>query len=275
MGYPPKRADAGISALFAVLLFIIYGANHAAGSEAASTGLLDGKVFLVEKGEKGEEADGKDTYIFRDGMFRSVNYEKDHGFIEGAYKASQQGDIITFAADTESETQGRIHWEGTVGGDRIDVRYTWTGKKPKWYQSAPEPTEHWARLVTAWPTEDPGPPEGRSPSNLLDGRTFIVSGGAKGKKEVDHHDDYLVFQDGLFVSSHCMSLVHFRASSYSVTPKGDGIRFRSTTTSPTHGTMTWDGTIRGNVIDATTHWVEKRWYWTIDRAYWWKGQLLE
>jgi hypothetical protein len=137
-------------------LFLACMAQTAAAAEGETKGALDGEVFLVEKGELGKPSDGKDTYIFRE-------------FIEGAYKASQQGDIITFAADTESETQGRIHWEGTVGGDRIDVRYTWTGKKPKWYQSAPKPTEHWARLVTAWPTEDPGPPEGRSPSNLLDG----------------------------------------------------------------------------------------------------------
>lgn len=39
--------------------------------------------------------------------------------------------------------------------------------------------------------------------------------------------------------------------------------------------MTWDGTIRGNVMDATMRWVQKRWYWNIDRVYWFKGQLLE
>jgi hypothetical protein len=256
------------------ILFLACLAQTAAAASEETKGALDGAIFLVEKGEKGQPSDGKDTYIFRDGMFRSVNYEKDYEFAEGTYTATRNGDTITFAADTGSDSQGWIQWEGAVRENRIDVHYTWTGKKQKWYQSNPGVTEHWARSVTEWATEDPGPPEGGSVSNLLDGKTFFVSGGAKGK-EADHYGDYLVFQDGLFVSSHCMGLVHFRASTYSATPEGDGIRFRSTTTSPTHGTMTWDGTIRGNVIDATTRWVQKRWYWTIDRAYWWKGQPLE
>ena len=56
---------------------------------------------------------------------------------------------------------------------------------------------------------------------------------------------------------------------------GDGIRFRAETTSPKHGTMIWEGTIRGNVLDATARWIHKRWYWTIDRVYWFKGRVLE
>jgi hypothetical protein len=79
----------------------------------------------------------------------------------------------------------------------------------------------------------------------------------------------------MFVSSHCMGGFDFRATTYSAIPLGDEIRFRSATTSPTHGTMTWDGTIRGNVMEATMRWVQKRWYWSIDRVYWWKGRLLE
>jgi hypothetical protein len=275
MGYPSKRPGAGIPLAFAVLLFILHGVSPAAaGTEGASAGLLDGKVFLVETGESGRKAKGKDTYIFRGGEFHSANHEKEYGFAEGAYTATQQGDGITFAVDIASEYQGKIHWEGTVREDRIDARYTWTGRKPKWYQSTQKPTEHWARSVTGWATEEPGLPEGRSPSNLLDGKTFLVSGGAKGKV-ADHHGDYLVFQDGIFVSSDCMAGFGFRASTYATTPLGDGIRFRSATTSPTHGTMTWDGTIRGTVMEATMRWVQKRWYWTIDRTYWFKGRVLE
>ena len=169
------RTGPGIPVFLAALLFVLYGVSPAdAGAQGASAGVLDGKVFLVEKGENGKKADGKDTYIFLAGMFRSANYEKDPGFPEGAYTASQKGDAITFSAALTNSSHGTLHWEGTVQGGRIEARYTWTARKPKWYRSTPMTTEHWAKSVTAWATEDPGPPGGAPPSNLLDGKTYSV-----------------------------------------------------------------------------------------------------
>ena len=252
----------------------VFWMDPAAAADGETTGALDGEVFLVEKGEVGKPSDGKDTYIFRDGKFRSTHFEKHYGFEEGAYTSTKKGEAITFAADIRSTSNGTIHWEGTVESDEIDVRYTWTDRKPKWYKATPKTTKHWARSVTAWATEDPGPPGGGSTSRLLNGKTFHVKSGEQGK-EASHHDDYLVFRDGTFVSSDCGELLNFRESTYSVTTEGDGIRFRAQSTSPTHGTMVWDGTVRGDVMDATARWIDKRWYWTIDRMYWFKGQLLE
>jgi hypothetical protein len=103
---------------------------------------------------------------------------------------------------------------------------------------------------------------------------FLVKSGEQGK-EASHHDDYLIFRDGTFVSSDCATVLDFRESTYSATTQGDGIRFRAQATSTTHGTMIWDGTVRGGVMDATARWIDKRWYWTIDRMYWFKGQRLE
>jgi hypothetical protein len=242
----------------------------------AADGALDGEVFLVEKGEVGKPSDGKVTLIFHGGKLRSRYFEKEYGFEPGSYTATKKEDAITFAADIRSKFNGVIHWEGMVRGDKIDIRYTWTGRKPKWYQANPNPktTQHWARSVTTWPTEDPGPPGGGLLSHLLDDKTFLVKSGEEGK-EASHHNDYLIFRDGMFVSSDCGELLDFRESTYSATTQGDGIRFRAQSTSPTHGTMIWDGTVRGNVMDATARWIDKRWYWTIDRMYWFKGHLLE
>jgi hypothetical protein len=255
---------------------LLFGMHPIFAAEGDTAGALDGKVFLVEKGEAGKPSDGKDTYIFRDGKFRTRYFEKEFGFETGPYTSTKKEDIVTFAADTKGRSNGTIHWEGTIKGDEIEVRYTWTGRKPRWYQSSPNPktTEHWARSVTAWPTEDPGPPGGGSISHLLDGRTYLVKSGEEGK-EASHHDDYLIFRDGMFVSSDCAELLDFRESAYSATTQGDGIRFRAQSTSPTHGTMIWDGTVRGDVMDATARWIDERWYWTIDRMYWFRGQLLE
>jgi hypothetical protein len=261
--------------LLVASLCLVCGAIPTAEAKSGAKGYLDGKVFLVEKGEMGNTSDGKDTYIFRDGKFRSSYFEKQYGFKAGAYTSAKKGDIVTFAVDIRSKSQGTIHLEGTIEGEEIDVRYTWKGKQPRWYQAKkPNPSEHWARSVTTWATEDPGPPGGGSPSHLLDGKAFLVKSGQQGN-EVSHHDDYLIFRDGMFVSSDCVELLDYRESTYSATTQGEGIRFRAETTSPTHGTMIWDGTVRGDVIDATARWIDKRWYWTIDRMYWFRGKLLE
>jgi hypothetical protein len=253
---------------------LVFGIHPAGAVEGETIGALDGEVFLVEKGEVGKPSDGKDTYIFRDGKFRSRYFEKEYGFEAGAYTSTKKGNAITFAADIRSKSNGTIHWEGTVKVDGIAVRYTWTGRKPKWYQAKPKPSEYWARSVTTWATEDPGPPGGGPISHLLDGKTFLVKSGAQGKG-FSHHDDYLIFRNGMFVSSVCVELLDYRESTYSATTEGDGIRFRAETTSPTHGTMIWDGTVQGNVMDATARWIDKRWYWTFDRMYWFKGQQLD
>jgi len=239
---------------------------------ASNRGLLDGRVFVVERGEAGKQADGKDTLIFRKGRFLSASCEKGHGFGDGAYTSSERGGDILFSADIRSDTGGTIHWEGTVLGDRIDVRYTWAGK-PKWYRSNPGPTEHWARSVTEWGMKDPGPPGGGAGSHLLDGKTFHVKAGEKWKGA--DHDDYLIFQDGMFTSSGCVESWNFRNASYSATAEGGGIRFRAQLVSTTHGTLTWEGTVLGDAVDATARWVHEKWYWTIDRKYWYRGSRAE
>jgi len=256
-------------------LFLVCGPIFTAEAKISEKGYLDGRVFLVEKGEIGKSTDGKDTYIFREGKFRSNYFGRKYKFEVGSYRSKKKGNIITFVADILSKSRGTIHLEGTVEVDQIDVRYTWKGKRPKWYQAkSKDPSEHWARSVTTWASEDPGPPGGGQTSNLLDGKTFLVKSGEHGKKAY-HHADYLIFRDGTFVSTNCGELTDFRESTYSATTERDGIRFRAETTSPTHGTMIWDGTLRGDVMDASARWIDKRWYWTVDRMYWFRGKLLE
>ncbi len=253
-----------------LLLVLACMAQAGAEAEGSAKEVLDGKVFVVETGRKGKQTSGKDTILFRDGRFLSTIREKWDGFEPVPYTAATNGDTVAFAADSVSRTRGTMHWEGTVQGDRIDVRFTWADT-PRWYQSTPIPTEYWAKGEEV---KKPGgaPGEGTGASILLDGKTFFVRAGEKGKKA--DHDDYLIFRDGMFVSSGCVEQ-NFGTSAYSADTDGGGVRFRAQTTSPTHGTMIWDGTVRGDVMDATARWIDKRWYWTIDRIYSFKGQLLE
>jgi hypothetical protein len=39
--------------------------------------------------------------------------------------------------------------------------------------------------------------------------------------------------------------------------------------------MYWSGTVRGDEIEGSIIWVNKRWYWTFEKELWFKGQLVE
>lgn len=257
-------------AAFPILVFVM----RPVAAEGKTEGSLDGEVFFVERGETGKPPSGKDVYIFRNGKFHSLHFEREYGFEAGSYTEKNKGETIEFEAEIQDKINGSVHWEGTVEGEEIDVRYTWNGKQPKWYQARSKPSDYWARSVTNWTTADPGPPGGGSISHLLDGKIFLVQSGEQGK-DASHHDDYLIFRDGQFTSSDCAVVLDFRESTYSATTEGDGIRFRAQSTSPAHGTMIWDGIVRGDDMNATARWIHERWYWTIDRMYWFKGKLLE
>lgn len=240
---------------------------------SAGQGPLDGKVFIVENGSKGGKAGGRDVYLFSNGTFRSTIRDKWDGFREGAYTSTNNEDnnedAITFAADTKSGSRGTIRWEGTVRGGEIDVRYTWADA-PKWYSRDPK-REYWARGKEV-KSPAGASVRGTGTSALLDGQTFFVRTGEKGKPA--DHDDYMIFRDGMFVSSGCVEQ-DFGKSPYSAAAEGNGIRFRAETRSSTHGTMYWGGIVRGDVMEATARWVHDRWYWKIDRQYWYRGGPAE
>jgi len=133
----------GMYLLMGIFLLLAWGGSPAIGGEGSASGVLDGKTFLVEQGEKGKAAKGTDTLIFNNGKFRSAGCDK-YGFGEGVYTTTAEGDTVRFVAETTSESKGKMHWEGTVRGDKIDVNYVWTDKS-HWYKPNPKPLEKWAK----------------------------------------------------------------------------------------------------------------------------------
>lgn len=92
----------------------------------------------------------------------------------------------------------------------------------------------------------------------LDGRTFSVESGEKGKPAKDK--DTIRFRDGNFHSTGC-DRYGFGDGPYTATMEGGAIRFEAVTTSPTKGTMTWRGTVQGDRIDVAYVWVDSsHWY---------------
>jgi len=106
--------------------------------------------------------------------------------------------------------------------------------------------------------------------SLLDGKTFVTQSGEKGKQA--SNKDTIVFRDGRFLSEGC-SPFGFKDAPYQTTVDGAAIRFHTETHSPTHGTMVWDGTVKDNAIEAVSVWTRERWYWKINKEYWYRGQL--
>ena len=102
----------------------------------------------------------------------------------------------------------------------------------------------------------------------LDGLRFAGMTGEKGKG--DHHPDTITFKDGVFRSLDCEEW-GFGAAPYTVEKKGDALHFTSTLLSPKRGRLEWKGTIVGGKATATFRWKHERWYWNIDREYWFEG----
>ena len=107
----------------------------------------------------------------------------------------------------------------------------------------------------------------------LDGKTFVVETGEKGKSGGDK--DTLTFKDGNFRSAGC-DQYGFGDGAYTSSVQGDSIQFEAVTTSPTKGKMTWKGTVTGDKIEVAYVWVDaSHWYKPNPKPLekWAKGEL--
>ena len=62
-----------------------------------------------------------------------------------------------------------------------------------------------------------------------------------------------MFKDGTFRSVAC-DRAHFSAAAYSTTKLGDAVAFSARTESPSAGSMTWQGTVKGSTVIGTAVW---------------------
>lgn len=102
----------------------------------------------------------------------------------------------------------------------------------------------------------------------LDGTRFKGVTGEQGKGK--DHEDTISFEDGMFRSLDCEGW-GFGPAPYRVEKVGDTYHFTATLSSPERGRLEWQGVVTGDAAEATFHWRHERWYWDIDRQYWFKG----
>ena len=103
-------------------------------STASAQG-LDGRTFQGVFLERGKTSGDADTLTFKDGRFRSSACDK-YGYSDASYKVTPVGDAMRFETETQSAKYGKLVWNGTIRGDKLDatVMMVQDGKKP---------TENW------------------------------------------------------------------------------------------------------------------------------------
>ena len=110
--------------------------------------------------------------------------------------------------------------------------------------------------------------------SVLDGKTFQGEIGLLG--ESTHRQDVLIFRDGKFLSQECQQSCGYTDGPYWVRSEGDDLQFTvETPCLKADATMVWTGTLKNGEIEGTMKWTSERWYWTIEKDYWFKVKLVE
>lgn len=111
-------------------------------------------------------------------------------------------------------------------------------------------------------------------SGILDGLVFSGELGLLGKPA--DVKDKLVFADGMFVSTECEKRCNYPARPYFVRQRGEKIEFVSETQCPTKDAkIVWRGTVDNETISGEATWTVNRWYWTVEKKFWFEGTLAE
>ena len=110
--------------------------------------------------------------------------------------------------------------------------------------------------------------------SILEGKSFSGELGLVGKPA--SATDLLLFNDGLFISKGCEDRCGYTAAKYQIRAVGDYFEVISETPClKSDATIIWRGKVKGSEIEGTFTWINKRWYWSFEKEYWFKGKLVE
>lgn len=108
-------------------------ANEQRGPETITgSGILDGMTFTGKLGPAGKPADVDDTFVFKDGMFVSMECEKNCNYPARPYFARNVEDTVEFISETRCpDNDAKIIWKGSIENNTIQGVFTWTISR--WY----------------------------------------------------------------------------------------------------------------------------------------------
>jgi hypothetical protein len=104
----------------------------------------------------------------------------------------------------------------------------------------------------------------------LDGMSFVGTLGPEGKP--GDRDDVIHFADGQFLSEGCVPC-GFSPGPYWVRFEDEAIHFRGELSSAENGTFSYSGVVQGDRLSVSLNWRKERWYWSIDRNFWFEGTM--
>lgn len=111
-----------------------------------------------------------------------------------------------------------------------------------------------------------------APLSVLDGKTFQAQLGRGDDAPID---DLLIFSNGLFVSKECEARCGYAETKYWVRAEEGAIEmYARSPCLKSDAVIIWEGTIRGDEIEGTYTWINKRWYWSFEKEFEFKGQLV-
>lgn len=94
-----------------------------------------------------------------------------------------------------------------------------------------------------------------APKGMLDGKHFVGEMAAEGKTTGD--PETIIFRSGTFHSKAC-DAYGFTPAPYVTTPgEGGAITFTAECTSPKAGKMQWEGTVKGDALEATATMIQE------------------
>jgi len=96
------------------------------------SGALDGRSFDILAQVGDNETLETDRLVFSEQGFMSLDCQLYCDFGYSDYQTMQEGDVVHFTATTRCPTAPHtVVWVGTVTGDEIDVKASWTTRR--WY----------------------------------------------------------------------------------------------------------------------------------------------
>ncbi len=127
--------------------------------------------------------------------------------------------------------------------------------------------------------EDAGPGQDVSLTELrgtgpLDDLVFRARMGPEGMPA--DVEDHLVFRGGLFVSSECQIRCQYPPRPYFTRSKDGALHFFSETRCPgKDAKIVWRGRIQDGRISGEATWFMERWYWSVERTFWFDGEAVD
>ncbi len=119
-------------------------------------------------------------------------------------------------------------------------------------------------------------PAGTEASAILDGMSFVSELGPLGKP--GDITDFLIFENGMFVSKECERRCAYPPAPYFIRHVGGKTEFVAEThCSDKDSTIVWRGTVdvANGTIEGTFTWTADRWYWTVEKDFWFEGTLAD